>query len=116
MEFKKNRQKVILESLGRLQPPDWAGPVAGRLLAAFLSGAQPVKMIAKSENELIKQQKSLRERLEKVLKNPVQNDPVYQCLHRLFKNGAELNLDREERIRKRIRSLALWPYSLIWHG
>ncbi len=102
MEFKKNRQKVILESLGRIKPPDWAGLSP----AAFMSEAQPAKMIAKSKKELIKQQKNLKQRLEKVLKNAVQNDRVYQCLQRLFKNGSELNLDRDKRIRKRIRSLA----------
>lgn len=96
MEFKKNLQKVILESISRIKPLDWAGLSP----AAFLSDAKPAKMIAKNKKELIKQQKNLKGRLEKVLKNPAQNDPVYQSLQRLSKNGGKYNLDRGEKNKK----------------
>ena len=102
MEFKKNRQKVILESINRIKTPDWAGLAP----PAYLSEAQPVKVIEKNKKELSKQQRALKKRLESILKNPTRNDPVYQCLQRLFKNGTTYNLDRKKKIRKTVRSLA----------
>lgn len=102
MEFKKNRQKVILDSINRIKTPDWAGLTP----PAYLSETQPAKLIDKNKKELTKQQKALKRRLESILKNPVRNDPVYQCLQRLFKNGNEFNLNRKKKIRKTIRSLA----------
>ena len=102
MEFKKNRQKVLLESINRIKNPEWAGLSP----PAFLSEAQPVKVIQKNKKELIKQQAALKKRLGTILKNPVRNDPVYQCMQRLFKNGNDYNLDRKKKIRKLIRRLA----------
>ncbi len=55
MEYKKNRQAVILESLGKFGAPDW-----GKLSApALVSETQAAGMIAKHQKELVKQQKLL---------------------------------------------------------
>lgn len=56
MEYKKNRQRVILESLNRLKTPDWSGLTP----PAFLSDAQPAKTIASSKAEISKQQGKLK--------------------------------------------------------
>ncbi len=49
MEYKKNRQKVILEALASFTTPDW-----GKLTApALVSDLQAVKMIEKKKKELM---------------------------------------------------------------
>jgi RNase H-fold protein (predicted Holliday junction resolvase) len=108
MEFKKNRQQVILESINRIKQPDWSGITP----PAFLSTAQPVKTIKRNREELEQQLKKLKKRLEVVLGNPGQNDPVYQTSQRLFKNSSKLNLNRDKRLRKVIRSRALHRFML----
>jgi hypothetical protein len=108
MEFKKNRQEVILESLERIKTPDWSCLST----PAFFTQTRPVKSIKKSKNELITHYKILKDRIEIILKDPVRNDPVFQTLQRLFKNKSEFNLDRSKKIRYRIRSLA-WKRFLL---
>ena len=102
MEFKKNRQKVILETINRIKKPDWSGLTP----PACLSAAKPVKVIQKNRKELEKQQNILKKRMELILRHPVKNDPVYQTLQRLFKDSTKYNLDRSMKIRRSIRSLA----------
>jgi PIN domain len=102
MEYKKNRQRVILESLNRLKTPDWSGLTP----PAFLSDAQPAKVIASSKSEISKQQSKLKRRIEAILRNPAQHDPVYKQSQRLFKTKSQFNLSRENKIRYKIRSLA----------
>lgn len=102
MEFKKNRQRVILESISRVKTPEWSGLTP----PAFLAQAQPVKAIEKNKKELSKQQNTLKRRMEAILADPVRNDPVFQTLQRLFKNDSPYNLDRRKTIRFRIRRLA----------
>lgn len=102
MEYKKNRQLVILESLSRFKTPDWGGLTP----PAFLSDAQPATAIAKSKSEISSQQKKLKKRIEAILRNPSKNDPVFKILQRLFKSQSDLNLSREKKIRFKIRGLA----------
>jgi hypothetical protein len=56
MEYKKNRQRVILESLNRLKTPDWSGLTP----PAFLSDAQPAKIITSNKSQITKQQGKLK--------------------------------------------------------
>ena len=63
-------------------------------------------MIEKSKKEISKKQKELKERIEKILKNPSYNDPVYKSLQKLFKNNSQINLNRENKVRVKIRNLA----------
>lgn len=102
MEYKKNRQAVILESLNRFKTPDWGGLTP----PAFLSDAQPATAIVKSKSEISLQQKKLKKRIEAILRNPSTNDPVFKILQRLFKCRSDLNLSREKKIRFKIRGLA----------
>lgn len=102
MEFKKNRQKVILESLKLYSTPDWNKLTPPALLSDF----QPVKMIEKNKKELIRQQKKVKEKVEKILKNPANNDQVFQKLQRIFKFESTFNLNRQSAERYRIRRLA----------
>jgi len=108
MEYKKNRQRVILKSLGRLKTPDWSGLAP----PAFLSDAQPAKIIARNKKEITRQQSKLKRRIAAILRNPSANDPVYQILQRLFKQNGSYNLTREKDTRYHIRRLARKRYLL----
>lgn len=102
MEYKKNRQEAIIESLNRFSSPDWnklSGP-------AIVADLQAMKMIRKQKEEITKQQKKVNEKIYKILESPIYNDRVYQCLQRLFKNESNFNLSREKKTRFRIRNLA----------
>jgi PIN domain len=102
MEYKKNRQRVILESLNNYGTPD-----LGRLTApAIISHLQVVKMIESKKEELKSQKKKVDEKIQKILSDPTRNDPVYQCLQRLFKNDSQFNLSRKRKERLSIRNLA----------
>lgn len=63
-------------------------------------------MIQKARKEIQKKQKELKERIEKILKNPVYNDSVYKSLDKLFKHKSEINLNRDNKKRFKIRNLA----------
>jgi hypothetical protein len=73
MEYKKNRQEAIIESLNSFGSPDWnklSGP-------AIVADLQAIKMIGKQKKEITKQQKKVNEKIQMILKNPTNNDPVY---------------------------------------
>jgi hypothetical protein len=108
MEFKKNRQKVILETLKTYTSPDWGKLTPPALLADF----QPSKMIEKHKKEISTQQKKVKAKVENILQNPSSNDPVFQKLNRIFKHKSNFNLDRESDDRFRIRRLARKRFSL----
>lgn len=102
MEYKKNRQHVILESLGKFGAPDW-----GKLSApALVSETQAAGMIEKHRKELIKQQKLVTEKIQNILEKPGTQDEVYKVLQRVFKHSSPYNLDREDKRRFAIRRLA----------
>jgi len=102
MEFKKNRQKVILESLKKFKTPDWNNLSA----PALLEESQAMQQIKKKKKEIGTQQKKINEKIEKILNNPSQNDKVFTTLNRLFRYKSKTNLDRENKIRFKIRNLA----------
>ena len=102
MEFKKNRQSVILESIGEVKKIN----NVNISVPAILSDAKAVEMIEKSKKNISKKQKELRERIEKILKNPTYNDPVFKSLQKLFSYKSDINLNRENKVRFTIRNLA----------
>jgi hypothetical protein len=102
MEYKKNRQQVVLEALKSQKAPEFGGLTP----PAFLADAQPAKMIAKASKDLKAQQTKLKERIASILDNPSKSDPVYQSLQRVFKNKCVYNLDRQQKQRFEIRNLA----------
>jgi predicted nucleic acid-binding protein len=102
MEFKKNRQAVIIESISEVKKMN------NDLInvPAILSNAKAVKMISKYRKNISSKQKEIKEKIEKILKNPSYNDPVYKSLNILFNNNSPINLNRENKIRFQIRNLA----------
>jgi hypothetical protein len=101
MEFKKNRQSAILESIGEVKKFN----IPGLSVPTILSDTKAVELINNSKKDIINQQKKLKEKIEEILKNPVQ-DAVYKCLDKVFKHKSEINLDRDSKIRFTIRNLA----------
>jgi hypothetical protein len=102
MEFKKNRQKIILESLRRVIAPDWSGFA----VPAFMFDAVQVKMIQKKKDEIKDQVNKLKDRVKEVLKNPINKDQVYQCFQRILKDKTSYYLGRDNKLRHQIRNLA----------
>lgn len=102
MEYKKNRQAAIVESLASFGLPNWdklSGP-------AIVADIQAMKMIQKKKKEISQQHKTVDQKIQKILESPIRNDPVYKCLQRLFKNNSAYNLSREKSERFAIRNLA----------
>jgi hypothetical protein len=102
MEFRKNRQKVILESLTEVNKIS----SSGLSIPTILFEAKPVEMIKNAQKQIGMQQKKLKERIDKFLANPGTQDNVFQTLQKLFKTESEFNLNRENKKRFAIRRLA----------
>ncbi len=102
MEYKKNRQGVIIESLGTLKPQDYPKFV----VPAFLRESKRNKSIIQTQKSLSNEILKLKARTAKLLISPSRNDPVYMALQRLFKAKGDCHLTRTEKVRFQIRELA----------
>ena len=102
MEFKKNRQSVVLESIGELKKLS----SINLSFPAIIANAQASKMLKKHKQSVEKQKKILKDKVEKILKNPSQNDSVYRALQKIWKNKSDYNLNRENKQRFAVRRLA----------
>lgn len=102
MEFKKNRQKVLLETQRALRTPDWASLT----LPPLLTETKSSRAMEKHKKALTAHSAKLRERLAKVLKEPTVYDPVYQTLQRIAKHASPYFLGRDKKVRFEIRELA----------
>jgi len=101
MEFKKNRQKVILEAHRNLKTN-----IQNQQFPAFLSSSKQAAALSKNEKGIQRLAQDLQERVGKILTNPTRSDPVYKCTQHIFKSNSEYNLTREGKIRLNIRRLA----------
>jgi predicted nucleic acid-binding protein len=108
MEYKKNRQSAILESIGEVKKIN----NVNLSVPAIISDAKAVEMIKKSKKDIDEQQKKLKERIEKILKNPNIHDPVYKMLQKVFSHKSPINLNRDNKQRFTIRRLALKRFML----
>ena len=102
MEYKKNRQRVIVEAMNAFTGPDWSRLTPPALVAEL----QATKTLEKHRKQIVTQQKKLSGTITKILGDPSRCDPVYQTLQRLFKHDSPLNLSREKKERFTIRNLA----------
>jgi len=102
MEFKKNRQKVIIESINKMKTPEWSVLTP----PAFLSDSKKAKATESKKKGINALQQQLRKKIETVLKQPRRYDKVYLTLQRLFKSDNEINLNRNKKIRYLIRRQA----------
>jgi polyhydroxyalkanoate synthesis regulator phasin len=111
MEYKKNRQRVILKECESFKTPQWS--TLG--VPAFLRKSQASQMIDNYRKEITKQAERIVHELKTVMKEPAKSDPVYQCLQRLFNMDSPYNLARKdecERLRNQIHALARKRYVL----
>src|SRR6266487_4764164 len=87
MEFKKNRQRVILESLVALRPPE-----AFITAPAFLAEAKTVEMMKRRMQDTRKRVTKLRDRIKRILDKPFLHDPVYKIAQRVFAGESQCSL------------------------
>jgi predicted nucleic acid-binding protein len=102
MEYKKNRQKVIVGSITEMKGPKWDS----FRLPVILSEAQAAKSIVNDRKNIEKKSKILRKKIESILRVPSRNDTVYKTLQKLFSSSSDLNLKRPDPKRFTIRNLA----------
>lgn len=80
MEYKKNRQSAILESIGEVKKIN----NVNLSVPSIISDAKAIEMIKKSKKDIDDQQKKLKERIEKILKSPNIHDPFLKCFKKFF--------------------------------
>ncbi len=102
MEFKKNRQKVIIDSIKEMKGPKWET----FKIPVILGDSKPAKAIETQKSKIQTQSKILQQRIERVLRNPSRNDIVYKTAQRLFRANTDLCLTRKDKVRQEIRRLA----------
>lgn len=104
-EFKKNRQRVILNSVTQLKSHiPKAVPSIG-----VLAQAKQFKMVGKDIGNAKRRIQKLQDRLIAMLEKPSDKDKVFQAIHRIFHRDDDLVLTREDKDndkRKLIRELA----------
>lgn len=102
MEYKKHRQEMVVETHNQLKGVS----SEHKNFSPLLLDSQAVSVIKKDIANIERQQKKIRERMDKILLNPSLNDPIYKSLQRLFKSSSDLNLNRDKEIRHSIRRRA----------
>lgn len=100
MEFKKNRQAAILESLKNLKTRE-AIPHP-----AFLAETRAASILSRRHDDINTRIKRVQDRLKKVLAKPTTSDPVYKVIQRLFIDNTSLNLTRSTAERRTIKRRA----------
>ena len=100
MEFKKNRQAAILESIRGLKAPEQI------LRPGLFSDAKAVKALEKNLKQAEELVKRMRSRLSKIFEKPATYDPVYKVCQRVFHKEDALNLSRNTKVRHLIRRKA----------
>ena len=108
MEYKKNRQAVILESISEVKK----NININLSVPTILSDARAVEIIKKSKKVIEDQQNRVKLQIERILKNPSKYDPVYQSLQKLFRYNSPINLNRDNKLRFAVRKLALKRFIL----
>ncbi len=106
MEYKKNRQGVILEMAKEMTFSDSSG------LPEIFSD----KLFAKKEKAIKKdskqQKKKFQDQIKKILDHPTKNDPVFISLEKIFSSKSTYNLGRKHEGRSEIRKLAIKRFLL----
>ncbi|AXI43137.1 PIN domain-containing protein [Sulfitobacter sp. SK011] len=102
MEYKKHRQQMIIDTHNQLRGVS----SDHKQFSPLLLDSQPVKMIKRNIKAIETQQKRIKERMDRILLNPANNDPIYQHLQRMFKAKSTLNLNRDKEVRHTIRRQA----------
>jgi hypothetical protein len=106
MEFKKNRQAVIVDFLRNLRAREKVQH------AAFLAETKAAEVINRGIAGTNKRIETVKARLKKVLTEPTRYDPVYKVAQRLFTDHTPLNLTRLMAVRQQIKRKAFRRFLL----
>jgi hypothetical protein len=106
IEFKKNRQSVIEESMNALRAPTKIAP------PRLFSDAKKAKSLLNNIANAEKHVKALKERFQRALDNPSLNDPVYKICQRCFHKKDKITLLRETKGKRLIVPKSIPPLSL----
>ncbi len=92
MEFKNNRQRVIIKTINSYKLPDQIQR------PGLLSEDRTYEALKKDILNVTKRIKALKERMKRILTEPQKNDPIYKLVHRIYKNKSPyvLNIEAEE--------------------
>ena len=100
MEYKKNRQKAILEGMNELKPPTKIS------VPSVLRQDRLSEGLDRNIEDIKKKVGKLKTRPANVLEDPTGYDMVYQVLQRLFAKKKDIDLYRKSEKRYEIRNLA----------
>ncbi|CAN0654624.1 DUF4935 domain-containing protein [Nitratireductor aquimarinus] len=106
MEYLKNRQIVIIDSIKQFTKPNRLS------VPPIIATSRPAKILKKNLSEAISKHDEIKKKVERILKDPIHHDPVFQSLNRIFNFSSPLNLRRPDKRRYDIRSLARKRFSL----
>jgi PIN domain-containing protein len=106
MEFLKNRQKVIVDSVTKIARPQ------KQPMPPILTDAQAAKMWAKHQKNADDQFRKIKKKLTKVLEAPAQNDPVFKPIKKIFSHEGEFNLRDDNALVRKIESRARRRFAL----
>ncbi len=106
MEFKKNRQLAIIESLQNLKGPNHIPR------PPILEDDRSYKALQKDLKNAAKRVDMLGRRLDRILAQPARYDPVYKVVQRVFKKADDLSLHRGTQEARSVRRLAWRRFAL----
>ena len=108
VEYKKNRQRVILDSFSQFKPPQWNN----LSVPALLSESPEANEIERLKQAISQQQQKINRDIENLLKAPLTHDPVFTALNALFKNPSSYNLHSGHVEKNQITEKALKRFML----
>jgi hypothetical protein len=101
MEFHKHRQQVLINSLGQIKTD-----FAGTNVPAFLRATSAFRALEREKKSIQKQQKRMRDMVDRYLRTPSRSDPVFKVLRKVFSAKHLLNLQRPMKERLEVREMA----------
>lgn len=108
MEYQKNRQIVILESLSKFKTPDWSN----LSVPALLADSNEAKEIEELKKKIAACRSKINEDIEKVLRYPSSDDLVYQTLNKIFRSKSKYNLRATSARYEAVKKLAVERFML----
>jgi hypothetical protein len=106
MEFLKNRQKVIFDSLKQMKRPEKIS------FPPFISDYQSAKTVMASVRSVGEVYKKVEDKIDRIVKNPSQHDEVYKGIARIFAHKGPYCLTRDDKVRFTVRNLARKRFAL----
>jgi len=100
MEFMKNRQRVLVDSLGKMKSQK------SPQVPAIFADSGTSRSLKEANKQVDKKAKLIRKRIVNLLRSPNQNDVVYQTLLEVFTSDSAHVLTRDMVVRNQIKRRA----------